>query len=327
MIVGLLLCPGSRLFDVAVTQEVFAARLDPEAPRARVRVLAGAPVVNLGGGVQVSADAGLAAVTECDVVVVPGSVLREPTPDPGVGLALRTAYEHGATVASLCTGVFHLAATGLLDGHEATTHWRYAGRLQRDDPKVRVLPDDLYAGSGRLWTSAGVVAGIDLLLRLIRDLAGAAAAGSVARSMVTPAYRPGSQAQYIPGPIRTGGADPVGRLTNAVLAAPGRPWTLSTMAAEIAVSPRTLTRLFAKEVRVSPGAWLIDTRVRIAQALLETGDLPIEQGAARAGFGSADLLRKHFAARFAVSPRAHRAMFRGGGGQGRAGPSRGDEWA
>lgn len=308
--VGLLATDGARMFDVAMAREVFSPRPDPTAPTVTLWTLAAVAMVELDGGLRLPASHGLEAATACDLVIVPGSAMPEQTDRPAINRAIVDAHGSGATLAALCTGAFQLAATGLLDGREATTHWRFSERLAEAFPRVRVVPDRLYAGADRLWTSAGVTAGVDLLLHLIRDRSGTAAATAVARSMVTPAYRPGSQAQYITGPTPGDGLDMVSRLATAVIGDPGRRWTLGSLAAEVSVSPRTLTREFDRRLGISPVAWLIEQRIRIAQELLEATDLSIEVVANRAGFGSADLLRKHFAARLRISPRQHRAMFR-----------------
>src|SRR6478752_3580916 len=194
--VGILVGPRRRAFDVAVVREVYDDRSDRGLPRPDVRVLAQAAVTDLDGLTTMRRTHELGDVTGLDLLVVPGSEdpLADPHPDEVAAVTLAAAA--GVQVASLCTGAFILAAAGLLDGRAATTHWRYADELARRHPAVEVRPRDLYCGGDGVWTSAGVTAGIDLLLHLVREDWGAGAAELIARSMVTPVFRPGSQAQY-----------------------------------------------------------------------------------------------------------------------------------
>lgn len=317
--VGVLVAPGMRSFDVAVAQEVFGAdRTDRGVPAAEVRLIGRGRTVALTQSVSVTVSHPLASIDECDLVLIPGSEAAPTSADPAVIAALSGAFECGTTLAALCSGAFVLADTGLLDGTEAVTHWRYCEELARRHPAINVNPNILYAGGDRLWTSAGVTAGIDLCLHLVRDGWGSAPAAAVARSMVTPVFRSGGQAQFIPrARVKPPAHSSVQALQLAMLEDMRSTWTVAGMARLAAMSERTLVRHFKAEAGISPAAWLNRQRVDAARDLLETTDLTIGAVAGQVGFGSADLLRKHFASAVAVSPNAYRRSFRIGTGSSR----------
>lgn len=310
-VVGILAGPGRRAFDIAVAREVYDDRADRGLPRPEVRILARTPTVALDPLQSLRRTHGLDGVADLDLLVVPGSDEPLEEPDPAEVGAVAAAAAAGTTVASLCTGAFTLAAAGLLDGRTATTHWRFADELARRHPRVDVRPRDLYCGSDGIWTSAGVTAGIDLLLHLVRDDWGVGAAEVIARSMVTPVFRPGSQAQYVDTTTPRSTTPTVERLQLAVRADLRRRWSVGELAAACAMSPRSFHRWFGERVGATPITWLNDLRVREAQRLLEQTDLPVADVAHTVGFASDDLLRKHFAARLGTTPTAHRAGFRG----------------
>lgn len=234
-----------------------------------------------------------------------------------IALVLRL-HGAGTRIASLCTGAFLLAATGLLDGADATTHWHFCDELQRRHKRVRVDPKALYTHDveRRLWTSAGVAAGIDACLAILAQERGSAAAAAVARSMVLPAVRPGGQAQFIP-PLRgetEGKASEGEALRGAILRDLAFPWTAQAMADRAHASPRTLHRRFLAETGMPPIQWLVSRRVAAAQELLETTALGVEQIASRVGFGGAVSMRKHFVASVGVPPTEYRRAFQRGDG-------------
>lgn len=319
MLVGVLLLPRMRSFDVAIAIEVFSSGVADGAPRNEVVLAGPSSPVPLSGGLRTEVEP-LAALDRAELILIPGfdqiaSVLADfdGAEIQEAAAWLRAQHARGATLAALCTGTFLLAETGLLDGSSATTHWRHAGRLAARRPAVRVDPAviHLHDAERKLWTSAGVTAGVDMCLAIVRHFHGTAAAATVARSMVLPVSRSGGQAQFIPprvGREDLPGAD-LDRLQQAVSAELGRRWTLERLAVAAQVSPRTLQRRFA-DLGISPSRWLIDQRVVAAQELLESSDLSIEQIAGRVGFGSADLFRKHFRARVSVAPSRYRETFR-----------------
>lgn len=211
---------------------------------------------------------------------------------------------------SICTGSYVLAAAGYLDGRPATTHWSSADHFQRTFPQVRVDPGVLFIDDGDVLTSAGVAAGIDLCLHLVRRDHGTAVANEIARRTVVPPHRDGGQAQYIHRPV----PEPQFATTTGArawaLTRLDRPILLRDMAEHEAMSVRTFTRRFREEVGISPGQWLTRQRVERARHLLESTDLPIDQVARDAGFGTATSLRQHLQAALGVPPTAYRRTFR-----------------
>ncbi|MFG2647221.1 GlxA family transcriptional regulator [Streptomyces sp. NPDC048436] len=222
----------------------------------------------------------------------------------------------GARIASICTGAFVLAAAGLLDGRRATTHWLSADLFARTFPAVTVDPDVLYVDEGRVLTSAGEAAGIDLCLHMIRRDHGAAVAAAVARRTVVPPHREGGQAQYIQRPVPEPGLTSTGKARAWALERLGEPLTLAEMAARESMSVRTFSRRFREETGLTPMRWLATCRVDRARELLEETDRTVDRIAAETGFGTGASLRQHFQAGLGVSPGAYRMTFRGVRGAG-----------
>jgi AraC family transcriptional activator FtrA len=204
-----------------------------------------------------------------------------------------------------------LGAAGLLDDRRATTHWMYAERLRRRYPRVRLDPDVLYVADGRVFTSAGTAAGIDLCLHLVALDHGVHVAATVARRLVMPLFRSGGQAQYIDEPIDTADGDGLAELLEWGRAHLDDGLSVDDLARHGAMSPRTLTRRFRTSVGMPPGEWLQRERLRLAQRLLERTDDAIERVARRAGYDSSTTMRSQFAGRLGTSPRAYRKTFRG----------------
>jgi len=314
--VGCLILDGVRAFDYAVIGEVFSNRaIRPGLPRFELRVCGPEGTrVRLGGGLERLPDHGLEALLGCDLVVVPGiEDPRVPTA-PEILDALRAVHAHGVPVASLCAGAFVLADAGLLDGRRATTHWWLAAELARRHPAVDVDPEVLFAGDGEVWTSAGVAAGIDLCLHLVRSAHGQKAAAAIARAMVTAPFRAGGQAQFIPSPVPedSGQDDPLAAVRATVLGSLETPWTVRQLAALALMSERSFARRFTEATGTPPLRWLLEQRVLTAQRLLEETDLPVDEIAVRCGFGSAVSLRPAFVRRVGVAPREYRRAFRQG---------------
>jgi AraC family transcriptional activator FtrA len=204
-----------------------------------------------------------------------------------------------------------LAATGLLDGHRAATHWRYAKALQAQHPGVEVDASVLYAEGDRVYTSAGSAAGIDLMLHIVRSDFGVEAANSVARRLVMPPHRSGGQAQFMERPVPQEGDYRLAQLLDDVRNDLQAPWTVQHMADRVAMSPRTFLRRFAELTGQSPGQWVVAERVEHAKRLLEGSALPVERIATEVGLGSMQALRHHFQQQLGLSPRQYRAMFLG----------------
>ncbi|MCH0557581.1 MULTISPECIES: GlxA family transcriptional regulator [Streptomyces] len=259
------------------------------------------------------------ALADADTVIVPASHELGPVFEEGrltAELAAALArIRPGTRIASICTGSYVLAAAGLLDGRRATTHWAVAERFQQMFPRVTVDADVLFIDDGDVLTSAGVAAGIDLCLHMVRRDFGMAVANETARVTVVPPHRDGGQAQFIHRPV----PDPRLATTGAA-----RAWALDRlheaiqlrdMAEQEAMSVRTFTRRFREEVGVSPVQWLTRQRVERARHLLESTDLPMDQVAGEAGFGTAQSMRQHLQQALGVTPTAYRRTFRTGAAQ------------
>ncbi|GEL20596.1 helix-turn-helix domain-containing protein [Pseudonocardia asaccharolytica] len=270
------------------------------------------------GGATLHASHGLDRVATADLVVIPAWETGEGAVPAGVTRALRATLERGATVLSVCSGVFLLAAAGLLEGRRVTCHWLHAEVLAHRFPSLRVEPDRLYVHDGPIITSAGTGAGIDACLYVVRREFGARAANAIARRMVVPPHRDGGQAQYIdtPVPRRAGDGEDLAPLLAWIQAHLHRRITVAGLARRAHMSPRSFARRFAAATGTTPHRWLIRQRVLLSQELLEHGDLTIDEIARRSGFGTADLLRHHFTRQVGTTPRAYRQMFgpRSGGG-------------
>jgi transcriptional regulator GlxA family with amidase domain len=258
------------------------------------------------------------ALATADTVVVPASYELGPVYEEGrLTEELAAAFAHirpGTRMVSICTGGYVLAAAGFLDGRPATTHWSSAEHFQRLFPSVKVDADVLFIDDGDVLTSAGVAAGIDLCLHIVRRDHGTAVANEVARRTVVPPHRDGGQAQYIHRPV------PEPQLATTTSA---RAWALSRlhqpiqlrdMADQESMSVRTFTRRFREEAGISPGQWLTRQRVERARHLLESTDLSVDQVARDAGFGTAQSMRQHLQAALGVPPTAYRRAFRAAAG-------------
>jgi transcriptional regulator GlxA family with amidase domain len=315
---------GLVAFDLAAPAQAFGvAHAEDGSPLYEVSTCSpGGAAVRATGGFDVVPAAGLGALQGTDTVVVPGYVDSfAPPPQPALA-ALQAAAGRGTRVLSVCTGAFALAHAGLLDGRRATTHWGWAGELAARFPAVTVEPDALFVDEGQVLTSAGLSAGIDLSLHVIRTDFGAAAGARVARHMVAPPHREGGQAQFfdrgpgavavVPGmrgqvhPGGEGGLEPTRRWAAERLE---QPLDVAAMAGHAGVSPRTFARRFRAETGTTPLQWLLGRRVLEARRLLESSDLAVEDVAWRCGFGTAASLREHFRRATATTPSAYRRSF------------------
>jgi transcriptional regulator GlxA family with amidase domain len=304
-------------FDLGTpTQVLGAARAADGEPLYDVRVCtpAGAPVRST-AGFQVVPGHGLELLDVADTVVVAGimdeHLLRDGHLAPEVAAALRGAAARGVRIMSICTGAFVLAAAGLLDGRPATTHWFHAERFRRLFPAVRLDADVLFVDDGNVLTSAGVAAGVDLCLHVVRNDHGSLVANEAARRCVVAPWRAGGQSQFIPAPIMAAG---IGSST-----AVAREWALQrldqsldlrSLAGQVQMSVRTFTRRFRDETGLSPAKWVALQRVEHARALLETTDLPIDAVARNSGFGTGAALRQQLGNALGVAPSAYRNTFR-----------------
>ena len=301
--------PPVVTFDLSIPELIFRAVEIDGRPAYDIRVCAAEPgVLPSDGAFDVVVRDGLEAVAHADTVMVTGGAGRDDVPEAVLD-ALRAAAASGARVASICTGAFVLAAAGLLENRRATTYWLKSDNFRRRYPNVTLEPDVLFVDEGPILTSAGLAAGIDLCLHMIRSDHGAALANQAARLAVVAPVRPGGQAQFI--------RDPLPPETGASLAGTrawagqrlDQPLTLTDLARHASNSVRTLTRRFHAETGLSPLQWLLHQRLDLARELLEVTDLPIDVVAARSGLGSADSMRRHLVRRVGLTPTAYRRSF------------------
>jgi transcriptional regulator GlxA family with amidase domain len=213
-------------------------------------------------------------------------------------------------VATVCTGAFVAAEAGLLDGRRVTTHWARAAQLGAEYPSIEVDPDPIYVRDGKVWTSAGVTAGIDLALALVQDDLGDEVAQMVARWLVMFLHRPGGQTQFS-SPVWVPRAErsTVRAVQTVVEAAPGGDHRLPSMAAAAAMSVRHFARVFTAEVGETPGRFVERVRLEAARRELETTHDTLDVIAGRCGFGTAETLRRVFQRRLRVAPDSYRRRF------------------
>jgi AraC family transcriptional regulator, transcriptional activator FtrA len=306
--VAILVYDGVSLFELGAACDVFGDD-SGGTPLYAVSVCAATPSVTTDAGLTMGVPAGLDAVRAARTVVVTPTSLAERVP-PAALEALRAAHARGARIMSLCTGAFILAAAGLLDGRVATTHWSECAQLAREHPRVRVDPRVLYVDDGDLLTSAGSAASVDLCLHVVQQDFGAEAATRVARELVVPLHRDGGQAQYIDTPMPAQAGDDLLAATLVWLQAHlGEEVSVADLAARSAMSARTFARRFVASTGTTPYQWIARERVRLAQRLLETTDLPVEAIARSCGLGSAANLRKQFGRALSTSPNSYRRTF------------------
>lgn len=301
-------------YDAVIPAQVLGQAASPAGePLYEVALVSpdGSPV-NTTEGFAIVPQGDASLIEAADLVIVPGTHCDGPRhqgvlTDPLRGALARRRPD--ARVASICSGAFVLAAAGLLDGRTATTHWAAAEEFRRLYPAVDLDPRVLYVDDGAVLTSAGLSAGVDLCLHLVRSQHGAEVANAVARHLVVPPWRDGGQAQFIDVPLPAAGDDATGAARGWALAHLDHTITLADLAERASMSVRTFNRRFRTETGLTPGTWLTQQRLRHAQRLLETTELAIDEVATRAGFGTAASLRAHLRSTYGVSPSAYRARF------------------
>jgi transcriptional regulator GlxA family with amidase domain len=268
--------------------------------------------VRTSNGTRIVTDRSLADAREpYAVVLVAGSpTLPDAEPDPRLCAWLLDVVPHAGLYGSVCTGAFALGHAGLLDGHAVTTHWQNAARLAAMFPKARVEADRIHMRDGRLITSAGVTAGIDLALALVAEHHSAGVALAVAKRLVVVTHRQGGQSQFSPLLVAAFNVEsPLAKVQTHVLDHIGDAHTVDALARVAGMSTRSLARLFLEELGVTPRTFVEGIRVDAARNLLEGGDLPLKVVAFKSGFGSADRMRMVFARRLGVSPAQYREQF------------------
>ncbi|MGA4633985.1 transcriptional regulator FtrA [Pseudomonas solani] len=261
------------------------------------------------GGIQVLTDGGLERLAEARTLVIPGWRDRAEAPPERLLAALREAHARGARLVSICSGVFVLAASGLLDGQRATTHWRYAEELARRFPAVEVDPEVLYVDAGQLISSAGSAAGIDACLHLVARDFGTQVANTVARRLVMSPQRAGGQAQFIPAPVARAPRNDLSALMHWARQNLQQPLEVSQLARRVAMSERTFLRRFSEATGMTPKAWLQHERLARARELLESGVDGSERIAELCGFRSVESFRVAFRNAVGLPPSAYRERF------------------
>ena len=301
-------------FHLSLPWVVFGEdRRDGGIPRCRLRFYKIEPgVVTTSAGFALTGLSDIQELDQTGIIIVPSwRNPHEPPPEPLLQ-ALRQASQRGAIIMGLCLGSYVLAAAGLLDGRKATTHWMWTEDLASRYPLVQVEQNVLYVDEGQIITSAGVAAGIDCCLHLLRRLYGAEIANRVARRMVVPPHRQGGQAQYIEQPLNKSEAvDRFALLLEWLQANLGQPHTLDALAAHVFMSRRSFTRRFRQVTGATVGAWLLHQRLALARRLLETTSAAIDLIASQAGFGSGLNLRQQFRKELKTTPSRYRREFRG----------------
>jgi AraC family transcriptional activator FtrA len=305
---------GSRIagFELGIACQVFGLdRSDDDLPCYDFAVCAATPgLVPTTSGFAIDVRHDLSPVGRADLVVIPAWPDLDAPLDPRIVSAIAAAAERGATLLSICSGAFALAAAGVLDGRCATTHWQFADRFARRFPQVQLERDVLYVDDGQVISSAGAAAGIDACLHLVRRMHGSATANALARRMVVPAHREGGQAQYVDLPMPAPGPDGLADVLDWAAGRLDQPLTVARLASQARMSARSFARHFRRATGTTPHRWLLEQRLQRAEMLLETTTLNVDAVAQQCGFGHPDTLRHHFSRRRGSTPSAHRSAFR-----------------
>jgi AraC family transcriptional regulator, transcriptional activator FtrA len=310
-VVAILVYDGVNAFELGLATEMFGLD-EMGAGWYRVVICCEHPKrpVCANNGLKLVADSSLKALATADTIIVPGWHDTKAPLSASLLNALRRAHQRGTRLVSICSGVFILAATGLLDGRRATAHWAEAEELSSRYPAIQVDPNVLYVDEGDIMSSAGRAAGLDLCLHIVRQDFGAEIANHVAQRLVVQPHREGGQAQFIPQAVQKTEGDTLAAMFDWARRHLDSDLTISRLATKARMSRRTFIRRFQDATGVSPGEWVVQARVSRARELLEMTRLPIEDVATATGFKSADTLRHHFRARLDTSPAHYRASFR-----------------
>ena len=301
-------------FDLGAAVQVFNAARSADGERLYRTVVCAPGPIRSEAGFTLVPEHGLEVLAAAETVIVPGvdsgSTVTDGTLRTDVRDALLAAARRGARIVSICTGASVLAAAGLLDDRPAATHWAWGDQLTRLYPRVRWNLDVLFVDDGDVLSSAGVGAGPDLCLHVVRNDHGAEVANRAARRCGLPPWREGGQAQYIERPVPVASGAGTAPTREWALDRLGEAVGLQEMAAHARMSVRTFTRRFRAETGLSPARWLLQQRVAQARLLLESTDLAVDAVARRSGLGSASALRQHLHAAIGVAPSAYRRTFR-----------------
>jgi AraC family transcriptional regulator, transcriptional activator FtrA len=309
--VAVLAYEGLCTFEFGITVELFGLPRPEFNPWYSFKVCGlEKGLIRATGGVRLLPEKNLSGLLDADTIIIPGWRNPDEPPPQRLIRTLVSAHQQGARLVSICSGIFVLAATGLLSGRRGTTHWRYIDQLRRTFPDIQLQPDVLYVDEEDILTSAGSAAGIDLCLHIIRKDFGTKTVNTVARRLVVAPHREGGQAQFIDRPVGEQTNPWLSQLLDWVQVRLHTSITVEQLADQAHMSRRTLSRRFAETTGTSPLDWVTNLRIRRAKDLLETTKLSVEEVADQCGFGSAPTLRHHFRARVRLGPSSYRARFK-----------------
>lgn len=310
-LVAVLAYDGLCTFEFGIAMEIFGlSRPEFDFPWYSHRIVAvDACPMRASGGMQVITDFGLESLKDAQTIIIPGWRNRDENPPQALLDALCAAYQRGARLLSICSGVFVLAATGLLDGRRATTHWKYTNELAVRYPNIEVDPNVLYVDNDQLITSAGSAAGIDACLHLVSRDFGMHVANTVARRLVMAPQRSGGQTQFIPAPVARKPRDDLALVLEWVLRHLDSHISVNQMADKALMSERTFLRRFREATGVAPKTWLLQARINLARDLLESSPLSNEKIAESCGFASVESFRVAFRKTVGLAPMSYRKKF------------------
>lgn len=301
---------GLCMFEFGIALEVFAL------PRPEIKnwydtkiVASNHEIIRTIGGMTITAPHNLKVLEEASLIIIPGWKTTNSGVDKSLKKALLKAHENGTKIATICSGVFLLAECGLTDNISVTTHWKYTQTLKDNYPLLSVEPDILYIDEGKILTSAGSAAGLDLCLHIVRQDYGSEIANKVARQLVLPAHREGGQAQYIPRPLPKERGGKIAPLLDKIRTKLDEKWPIKRMANTSSISSRTLLRRFKNATGESPLVWVTMERLSRVRELLETTNLSLNEIAEASGFASPEILRHHFKRQFNTNPLSYRSSF------------------
>jgi transcriptional regulator GlxA family with amidase domain len=311
--------PEVQILDVVGPLEIFnvATQIlrndDPDALGYKTEIVAAqAGEIQTSGGMRLVADRRLGSVrSPVDTLLVPGGTgSRKAVGDAALIGWIRRTAERANRVASVCTGTLLLAEAGLLDGQRVTTHWAYAAELARRYPKLSVDPDPVYLNNGKVYTSAGVTAGMDLALALVEEDFGREIALLVARYVVLFLRRPGGQSQFSTQlALQVADREPIRELQAWIADHLAEDLSVETLAGRSGMSPRNFSRVFTREISMTPARYVEQARVEAARLRLEDSHCTIEGVASDCGFGSAETMRRAFQRHVRVAPAEYRSRF------------------
>ena len=315
-VIELLAYPSVQLLDVSGPLQVFASANDRAdaagVPRPyEIRVVAhGGQGVTTSSGLGLASAALSAADDEVDTLIIAGGPgVKVASVDASLVAWVQARAARARRVASVCTGAFLLAASGLLDGRRATTHWSYCEEFAQRFPRILVEPDPIFVNDGHVWTSAGVTAGIDLALALVEEDLGRSMALSLARHLVVFLKRPGGQAQFSTALSLQTAEDRFGPLHDWINSHLADDLSLPLLADQVGMSERSFSRHYAEATGMTPSRAVERLRVEAARRLLSESRLPVKRICQRCGFGSEETMRRSFLRVMSVTPQDYRARF------------------